>query len=271
VKELERLRAAAEYIQNRIEAEPKIALILGSGLSSALAMEDEHCLPFTEIPGFPRSTVAGHSGSLCGGRLEGKDVLANKGRVHYYEGYEMREVAFPVRVMKLLGIKKIFITNAAGAIDERFSPGDLVLIKDHINMIPDNPLRGENIEELGPRFPDMSEAYSRRLREIAIRAALKEEIELEEGVYVAVPGPMYETPAEIQVYRRLGADLVGMSTVPEVIAAAHCGLEVLGISCATNMAAGIGHAKLTHEEVLEVTAQRGKDLIRLIRAILREM
>ena len=271
VKELEGLRAAAEYIQNRIEAEPKIALILGSGLSNALKMEDERCLPFAAIPHFPQSTVPGHAGELCIGRLESKDILAQKGRVHYYEGYAMREVAFPVRVIRLLGIKKIFITNAAGAINERFSPGDLVLIKDQINMIPDNPLRGENLEELGPRFPNMSEAYSPRLREVAVRAAINEGIELGEGVYLAVPGPMYETPAEIQAYRRLGADVVGMSTVPEVIAAAHCGLEVLGISCVTNMAAGIGHAKLTHEEVLEMTAKRGKDLIRLIRAILREL
>jgi len=271
VKELERLQAAAEYIRKRTEATPKVGIILGSGLSTAMELEDEHPIPFAEIPGFPRSTVAGHRGELCIGRLESKDILAQKGRVHYYEGYSSAEVAFPIRVMRLLGIEKIFITNAAGAINEEFSPGDLVLIKDHINMIPDNPLRGANIEELGPRFPNMSEAYRLSLREVAIRAALKEEIELKEGVYVAVPGPMYETPAEIQAYRRLGADLVGMSTVPEVIAAAHCGLEVLGISCVTNMAAGIGHAKLNHEEVLEVTAKRGKDLIRLIRAILREI
>ncbi|MFQ6033754.1 MAG: purine-nucleoside phosphorylase, partial [Candidatus Bipolaricaulia bacterium] len=255
MKELERLQAATQYIRERTEAAPKVGIILGSGLSAAMELEDEHCIPFAEIPHFPRSTVAGHLGSLCVGRLAGKDILAQKGRVHWYEGYAMREVAFPVRVMRLLGIEKIFITNAAGAINEEFSPGNLVLIRDHINMIPDNPLRGENLEELGPRFPNMSEAYSLSLREIAIRAALAEGIELKEGVYVAVPGPMYETPAEIQAYRRLGADLVGMSTVPEVIAAAHCGLEVLGISCVTNMAAGIGHAKLAHEEVLEVTAR----------------
>jgi purine-nucleoside phosphorylase len=269
--ELERLRAAAEYIQKEIKAEPKVGIVLGSGLYSSLEMEDERCLPFAEVPHFPRSTVPGHAGELCAGRFAGRDVLAQKGRVHYYEGYAMREVAFPVWVMKLLGIEQLFITNAAGAINEEFSPGDLVLIKDHINMIPDNPLRGENLEEFGPRFPNLLDAYSPRLREVAIRAALEEGIELKEGVYVATPGPMYETPAEIEAYRRLGADLVGMSTVPEVIASAHCGLEVLAISCVTNMAAGIGHAKLTHEEVLEVTAKRGRDLIRLIRAILREM
>ena len=285
--EMERLRAAADHLLREMEArtgaesgagsrskskpKPESALILGSGLSQALELEGEQCIPFHEIPNFPRPTVPGHAGELCFGRLEDKEILVQKGRVHYYEGRTMSEVVFPIRLMKLLGIKYLFITNAAGAINEEFSPGDLVLIKDHINMIPDNPLRGENLEELGPRFPTMSEAYSPRLREVAVRAGLKEGLELKEGVYLAAPGPMYETPAEIQAYKRLGADLVGMSTVPEVIAAVHCGLEVLGISCVTNMAAGIGHSKLTHEEVLEVTARRGKDLIRLIRAILREI
>jgi len=270
--EWERLRAAADHIRAELEIEPKTALILGSGLSAALErLEDEQRIPFAEIPHFPRATVAGHAGELCAGRLEDESILVQKGRVHFYEGYSSAEVAFPVRVMKLLGIERIIITNAAGAINEEFSPGDLVLIRDHINMIPDNPLRGANLEELGERFPNLNEAYSPKLREVAVRAALAAGIELKEGVYLAAPGPMYETPAEIQAYRRLGADLVGMSTVPEVIAAVHCGLEVLGISCVTNMAAGIGHSKLTHEEVLAVTARRGKDLIRLIRATLREL
>ncbi|MGQ9478143.1 MAG: purine-nucleoside phosphorylase [Candidatus Bipolaricaulia bacterium] len=270
-EELEKLRAAAARVKKEFQLEPGIGLILGSGLSQALELEDGRCLPFSEIPHFPRSTVPGHAGELCAGRIEGKGILVQKGRVHYYEGYSMSEVAFPVRLMKLLGVKQLIITNAAGAINEAFSPGDLVLIKDHISMLPDNPLRGENLEELGPRFPSMNDAYSPRLREAAVRAALREGVELREGIYLAAPGPMYETPAEIQAYKRLGADLVGMSTVPEVIAAVHCGLEVLGLSCVTNMAAGIGHAKLTHEEVLEVTAQRGAELLRLIRAILREL
>ncbi|NIT80233.1 MAG: purine-nucleoside phosphorylase [Thermoplasmata archaeon] len=271
-EELEKLRAAAAHIQSKLELEPQVALILGSGLSSSLTdVEEGRNIPFDEIPYFPSSTVVGHAGELCGGRLEGQEVLIQKGRVHYYEGYSMGEVAFPVRLMKLIGIERLFITNAAGAINEGFSPGDLVLIEDHLNLIPDNPLRGENLEELGPRFPNLGEAYSPRLREIAVRAAIKEGLELKGGVYLAAPGPMYETPAEIQAYKRLGADLVGMSTVPEVIAAAHCGLEVLGISCVTNMAAGIGRSKPTHEEVLEVTSKRGEDLIRLVRAILREI
>lgn len=269
--EIENLRAAAAYLRKEFERPPEVGLILGSGLSQAAELGNEQCLSFGAIPEFPRPTVPGHAGELCLGRLENKGILVQKGRVHYYEGRTMAEVVFSVRLMKLIGVKCLFITNASGAINESFAPGDLVLIKDHINMLPDNPLRGANIEELGPRFPSMNDAYSPRLREIAVRAALKEGIELKEGVYLAAPGPMYETPAEIQVYKRLGADLVGMSTVPEVIAAVHCGLEVLGLSLAANMAAGIGHAKLTHEEVLEVTAQRGAELLRLIRAILREL
>ena len=270
-EELARLREAASLLLERAPIEPQVGLVLGSGLSEALDPEGFTVVPFAEIPNFPRSTVAGHAGEVLLGELEGKPAVVQRGRVHYYEGYSMWEVAFPVRVMKLLGVRQLFLTNAAGAINEEFRPGDLVLIRDHINMIPDNPLRGPNLDELGLRFPNLCGAYSARLRELAIRAAIREGIELKEGVYVATPGPMYETPAEIEAYRRLGADLVGMSTVPEVIAAVHCGLEVLAISCVTNMAAGIGHSKLTHEEVLEVTAQRGKDLLRLIRAILREL
>jgi len=270
-KELERLREAAQFLQTRLEIEPQVGIVLGSGLSEALDPQGFTNIKFAEIPHFPRSTIVGHAGELLAGVLEDKPVLVQCGRVHYYEGYSMQEVAFPVRLMRLLGVKQLFLTNAAGAINEGFQPGDLVLIRDHINFIPDNPLRGPNLEELGIRFPNMSEAYSPRLRELAVRAALQEGLELKEGVYVAAPGPMYETPAEIQAFKALGADLVGMSTVPEVIAAVHCGLEVLAISCVTNMAAGVGHSKLTHEEVLEVTSQRGKDLLRLLRAVLREL
>ncbi|MCR4405051.1 MAG: purine-nucleoside phosphorylase [Candidatus Acetothermia bacterium] len=271
MREIEKLQAAAAHLRQELPGTPELGLILGSGLSEAIELKDERCLGFGAIPHFPRPTILGHAGQLCLGELAGKKILVQKGRVHYYEGRTMAEVAFPVRLMKLLGVKRLIITNAAGAINEGFSPGDLVLIKDHINTIPDNPLRGENIEELGPRFPSMNESYSPRLRELAVRAALKEGLELKKGVYLAAPGPMYETPAEIQAYKRLGADLVGMSTVPEVIAAVHSGLEVLGLSCVTNMAAGIGHSKLTHEEVLQVTAERGKALIRLVRAIVREL
>jgi len=268
--ELERLKAAAEYLQERLERSPKIGLVLGSGLSAALGpLEDEQRLPWEEIPHFPKPTVEGHAGELAFGLLEGRSVLVQQGRVHYYEGRSMDEIIFPIRVMKLLGVEILILTNAAGAINEEFEVGDFVLIKDHINMIPESPLRGENIEELGPRFPNLNDAYSPRLCELAHKAAERAGLSLKEGVYVATPGPMYETPAEIQAYKRLGADLVGMSTVPEVIAARHLGLEVLGISCVTNYAAGIRpEARPTHEEVLRVTKERERDLARLIRTIL---
>ncbi len=274
-QELARLKEAATYLRERITETPKIALILGSGLSEALGtLEDEKRFSWTDIPNFPKPTVPGHIGEWLFGRLEAsgpQPLLIQRGRVHYYEGYSMREIVFPVRAMKLLGVEKLIITNAAGAINAQFKVGDFVLIRDHINMIPDNPLRGENFP-LGQRFPDLSEAYNSKLRELAKRVAKKEKITLKEGVYVATPGPMFETPAEIQAYKRMGADLVGMSTVPEVIAARHCGLEVLGISVVTNMAAGIEPgARLTHEEVLEVTKRREKDLSKLLRAILRQL
>lgn len=270
--ELEKIGQASRYLQERVDQAPEIGLILGSGLSETLSsLANERSFSFDEVPNFPTVTVKGHVGGLLFGRLEDRYILVQRGRVHYYEGYSMHEVVFPVRVMKLLGVRRLITTNAAGAINESFNVGDLVLIKDHINMIPDSPLRGGAIAELGPRFPNLNDAYSKGLREAAIRAAIKESIELKQGVYIATPGPMYETPAEIQAYKILGADLVGMSTVPEVIAAAQCGMEVLGVSCVTNIAAGIGHSKLTYEEVLEVTAERGKDLIKLIRAILWEI
>lgn len=268
-QELEELKEAAAYLHERIAEPPQIALILGSGLSEALGgLEDEKRFSWADIPNFPRPTVAGHVGEWLFSKLENKKVLIQRGRVHYYEGYSMREIAFPIRVMRLLGVERLIITNAAGAINEQFKVGDFVLIRDHINMIPDNPLRGENLS-LGPRFPDLSEAYSSKLRELAKRVAKKERITLKEGVYVATPGPMFETPAEIQAYKRMGADLVGMSTVPEAIAARHCGIEILGISVVTNMAAGIEPgARLTHEEVLEVTKRKERDLSKLLRAII---
>jgi purine-nucleoside phosphorylase len=265
-----KLKEAARHLEERIATRPEIGLVLGSGLSAALgALEGEQRFSWEEIPHFPKPTVEGHAGELVFGLLEGKSVLVQQGRVHYYEGRSMSEIVFPVRVMKLLGVEILILTNAAGAINEAFDVGDFVLITDHINMIPESPLRGENIEELGPRFPNLNDAYSPRLRELAQRAAQSVGLSLKEGVYVATPGPMYETPAEIQAYKLLGADLVGMSTVPEVIAARHCDLEVLGISCVTNYAAGIKpEARPTHEEVLKVTRERERDLARLIRALM---
>ena len=272
-EEFERLQETAKFLKKKLKETPRIGLILGSGLSDALGkMIDEKRIKFTDVPHFPTPTVAGHAGEYVYGHLEDKWVLIQRGRVHYYEGYEMHEVAFPMRVIKLLGIETVIITNAAGGINEKYSVGDFVLIKDHINFIPNNPLVGKNIEPLGPRFPNLLDAYSSKLRTLAKKAAKRSEIELQEGVYCALPGPMYETPAEIQAYKRLGADLVGMSTVPEVIAARHGGLNVLGVSVVTNLAAGIDPgAQLTHEEVLETMKRREKDFARLIRAIVHDL
>lgn len=270
--DLKKLHKAARFLQRRVKISPKIGLVLGSGLSDALGrLEREQRLSWKQIPHFPKPTVVGHAGEWVFGILEKKPVLISRGRVHFYEGYSMSEIAFPIRVMKLLGIERVILTNAAGAINTNFTVGDFVLIRDHINTIPDNPLRGENIAELGPRFPNLLDAYSARLRALAKEAARDVGLELKEGVYIATPGPMYETPAEIEAYKRLGADLVGMSTVPEVIAARHCGLEVLAISVVTNMAAGIRADKLTHEEVLEITKRREQDLAELLRAIVAKL
>jgi purine-nucleoside phosphorylase len=272
MNELKKLHKAARFLQKRLYISPKIGLVLGSGLSDALGeLEREQRFSWAEIPNFPQPTVVGHAGEWVFGLLEKKPVLVSRGRVHFYEGYSMSEIAFPIRVMKLLGIERVILTNAAGAINREYQVGDFVLIRDHINTIPDNPLRGENIAELGERFPNLLDAYSARLRALAKEAAQSLGLELREGIYIATPGPMYETPAEIEAYKRWGADLVGMSTVPEVIAARHCGLEVLAISVVTNMAAGIGADRLTHEEVLKITKRREQDLAKLLRAIVAKL
>ncbi|AKM19541.1 purine-nucleoside phosphorylase [Geobacillus stearothermophilus] len=266
------IEKAADVLRQRMPAPPAIGLILGSGLG-VLAEEIEEAvrIPYEEIPGFPVSTVEGHAGRLVCGRLEGAAVVAMQGRFHYYEGYSLREVTFPVRVMKALGVRQLIVTNAAGGVNEQFRPGDLMIISDHINLLGTNPLIGPNDPELGPRFPDLTEAYSRRLRQLAKEAAAKLGLRVQEGVYVANTGPSYETPAEIRMIRTLGGDAVGMSTVPEVIVARHGGMEVLGISCISNMAAGMSDAPLHHDEVVE-TAERVKtDFLRFIKAIVAEM
>jgi purine-nucleoside phosphorylase len=208
---------------------------------------------FEEIPHFPRATIAGHVGHLVSGDVMGVPVAALAGRTHFYEGNSMAQVGFPVRVLGCLGIRQLIVTNAAGGINEAFQPGDLMLIRDHINLMGANPLVGGNIDELGPRFPDMSQAYDSAMCEVALRAAARSGVELRVGVYVALPGPSYETPAEIRMCRILGGDAVGMSTVPEVIVANHMGIRVLGLSCITNMAAGLLPRRLSHEEVIETT------------------
>ncbi|NGQ94656.1 purine-nucleoside phosphorylase [Brevibacillus sp. SYP-B805] len=263
---------AKETIEAKLTEKPTIGLVLGSGLG-VLAEEIENpvIIPYQEIPGFSRSTVVGHKGQLVIGRLEGKQVVAMQGRFHYYEGHDLDAVTFPIRVMKLIGVETVIITNAAGGINESYRPGDLMLIADHLNMTFRNPLIGPNDERFGPRFPDMSEAYSRKLRALAKSVAEELGIALREGVYVGLLGPSYETPAEIRMFRYLGGDAVGMSTVPEVIVARHMGLNVLGISCISNMAAGILDQPLSHEEVMETTEKVKTTFLSLIHGIIARM
>jgi purine-nucleoside phosphorylase len=248
---------------------PEIAVVLGSGLG-ALADEltDSVVIPYADIPNFPRSTAAGHAGRLVIGKSGDVTVAAMQGRVHQYEGYSSREAAFPVRVLGRLGIRSLILTSAAGGINSAYQQGALVVLSDHINLQGNNPLNGPNDERFGPRFPDMSEAYSRSYRRIALDAGRALGIELREGVYAALRGPSYETPAEIRYLRAIGADLVGMSTVPEVIVARHMGIAVLGISCVTNLAAGMSEGAIDHEEVLETGKRVSATLLALLTAIL---
>ncbi len=250
---------------------PSTAVILGSGLSEVLKLEDPRIVPFDGIPGFPRTTVTGHAGKVEVGKVGRATVLVQRGRVHYYEGHAMADLVFPIRAYARLGIRRLVITNAAGGISPEFDAGDLVLISDHINMMGDNPLRGPNLENLGPRFPDMTYVYDPELRAVARAAGERLGITLKEGVYVATMGPSYETPAEINAFRALGADLVGMSTVPEVIAARHAGLRILGISCVTNLAAGVSGEPLSHEEVVETTQRKAAELGKLLGELVQHL
>lgn len=249
---MDKYQEAADYIKSRITNTPTIGLILGSGLNElADAVKNPVIFKYKDIPHFPQSTAPGHKGQLLFGEMEGKNVLVMQGRFHYYEGYPMETIVFPIRVMKLLGLQKLIVTNAAGGVNKSFNPGDLMLIEDHIKMGGGHPLIGPNQSQFGPRFPDMSHAYDKDLREIALKKAEKLNITLQKGVYAFMTGPSYETPAEIRMLRTLGADAVGMSTVPEVTTAAHCQIDVLGISCISNMAAGILDQPITEEEVIE--------------------
>jgi purine-nucleoside phosphorylase len=267
-----RATAAAKFIQSRTKLRPKIALVLGSGLGAfADELSAATRIPYQKIPGFPRSTVAGHAGQLIIGKLGDIPVAAMKGRVHLYEGYTPQEVAFPMRVLGRLGIRSAILTNAAGAINRDYSQGALIAIRDHINLQGANPLMGPNDERFGIRFPDMSEAYAKDFREIARREAQRLGIPVHEGVYAALRGPSFETPAEIRFLKTVGADLVGMSTVLEVIAARHMNIRVLGISCVANMAAGILDQPLTHAEVMETTTRVKSQFIALLRAVIPSM
>jgi purine-nucleoside phosphorylase len=272
-KEFARANAAAKYILSRTKLRPRIGIVLGSGLGDfADELTASTRIPFARIPKFPRSTAVGHAGQLVIGKLGAKTgdipVVAMQGRVHFYEGYPLSEVIFPMRVFARMGIRAVILTNAAGGINRNYGQGALVVLSDHINLQGSNPLIGANDERFGPRFPDMTHAYNRNFRKHALDEGGKLGMVIHEGVYAALTGPSYETPAEIRYLATIGADLVGMSTVPEVIAARHMGIEVLGISCVTNMAAGILDQPLNHEEVLATGARVKDQFIGLLRAVI---
>ena len=266
---MEKIKEATNDILHHINVQPEIGIILGSGLGElADEMVDATVIDYVDIPHFPTSTVEGHAGKLVIGEFQGKRVVAMKGRFHYYEGYSMQEVTFPVRVMKGLGVKLLIVTNACGGINSAFKAGDLMIIKDHLNMTGDNPLIGENIDELGPRFPDMSNAYDAALQAFVEKTAEKLQIPVQNGVYAGIAGPSYMTPAELNMLRHFGADAVGMSTVPEVIVANHMGIKVIGIACITDMAIPEELEPLTHEQVVK-TANRTKPMfIKLVKEVI---
>jgi purine-nucleoside phosphorylase len=265
---LEKIKATATFINGKVKRPIDAGIILGSGLGGLVKeIKIELTIPYSEIPDFPVSTVEGHSGKLIIGKLGGKTVLAMQGRFHYYEGYSMKEVTFPVRVMNQMGIKTLFVSNAAGGLNPNYKVGDIVIITDHINMFPEHPLRGKNIDELGPRFPDMSKSYDQHLRNKAKAIALKNGIDVKEGIYVGVSGPTFETPAEYLMFRHLGADLVGMSTVPEVIVARHMNMAVFGISIVTD--SGVpGHiVEVSHEEVQKVAMKAEPNMTLILKEL----
>jgi purine-nucleoside phosphorylase len=267
--EYARADRAAKYILSKTKLRPRIALVLGSGLGAfADDLDGATRIPYEKIPGFPRSTAVGHAGRLVIGKAGDIVVAAMQGRVHSYEGYSAKEVVFPMRVFGRMGIRSAILTNAAGGINLEFKQGALVVIRDHINLQGSNPLVGPNDDRFGPRFPDMTEAYWKSYREIALAEAKRLGIEVHEGVYAALSGPSYETPAEIRYLRAIGADLVGMSTVPEVIVARHMGIRVLGISCVTNMAAGILDRPIDHAEVMETGERVKTQFVALLRGII---
>ena len=257
---------AVDFIKSKITVQPRIGLILGSGLGGVSErIEEPQALDYKDIPGFLSSTAPGHEGRLIFGRLSGKPVVCMQGRFHLYEGYDVKDIVFPIRVMKLLGVETLIITNAAGGINTDYNVGDLMIVGDHINFMGENPLVGANEQAFGTRFPDMSKAYDPALRELVKEAVDGVDIRLREGVYLACKGPSYETPAEIRAFRIWGADAVGMSTVPEVIAAVHYGVKVLALSLITNMAAGVLDKPLSEQEVIEIGSNKSGELQKLIR------
>jgi purine-nucleoside phosphorylase len=265
----ERAEHATRVIRSRISVEPRIAVVLGSGLGGfADDFEEAAGIPYEDIPGFVRSTAQGHAGRLVIGKIDSVPVLAMQGRVHYYEGYSLEEVTFPVRTFGLLGVKTLVLTNAAGGINVQLTQGALMVISDHVNLMGVNPLRGPNDERFGPRFPDMTAVYSPELQELVVDEAKAIGVEVRRGIYGALSGPSYETPAEIHLLRNLGADAVGMSTVPEAIVARHMGLDVLGISCITNMAAWISDEPINHEEVMATGDRVRETFSELLRRVI---
>jgi purine-nucleoside phosphorylase len=269
---LQRMEEAQTYIQSHINVQPQIGLILGSGLGElADDIQEAVRIPYGSIPHFPVSTVEGHAGQLVTGLLQNKTVIAMQGRFHYYEGYSMQDVTFPVRVMKALGVDQLIVTNACGGMNPAFKAGDLMLIQDHLNMTGANPLIGANEPELGPRFPDMSRAYTPELLVLVREVALELGIEIQQGVYAGITGPTYMTPAELTMLRNLGGDAVGMSTVPEVIVASHMAMKVIGISCVTDMAIGEFLEPLSHEQVMEVANRTKPRFISLVREVIARL
>ena len=266
----EGVREAAEWLMQQTMYRPAIAVVLGSGLGDLVnEMDEKDVIPYAQIPGFPVSDVAGHADQLVFGTIGGREVVVMQGRFHYYEGFTMKQLTFPIFVLRQLGVKSLIVTNACGGINESFAPGDLMLITDHINLLGNNPLIGPNDERFGPRFPDMSEVYDRRLVKHAKDMARDLSIEVKEGVYALFPGPCYETAAEIRAYKILGADAVGMSTVPEATVAKYLGMNVLGIACITNMATGMSKTKHSHAEVLAIANASSKRFCSLVGGILK--
>lgn len=269
---LVKLEETKKYLLDNIKELPKIGLILGSGLGTlADEIEDAIIIDYKNIPNFPVSTVEGHAGQLVIGKLMGKQVMAMKGRFHYYEGYSMKEVTFPVRVMKALGVELLLVTNACGGLNPDLYPGALVVINDHINMTGNNPLIGPNYPELGPRFPDLSDAYDKELIELVHKVGKKIGVETREGVYVSISGPTYSSKAESKMFQLIGADTIGMSTVPEVIVAKHSGIKVIGISCVTDMAIFEGTETISHEQVMAVADETRPKFINLVKSIIDEV
>lgn len=265
---LEKIKQTADYIRQHVNDIPRTAIILGTGLGALVDhIEDKQYIPYSEIPNFPVSTVEGHSGNLIFGNLAGKRVIAMQGRFHYYEGYDMKQVTFPVRVFKALGVETLYVSNAAGGMNPNFAVGDIMTISDHINLFPENPLRGTNYAELGPRFPAMTTAYSSRLIKLANEIAAEHGIRLHEGVYVGTPGPTFETPAEYEYFRIIGGDAVGMSTVPEVIVANHASMEVYGISVITDLGGKDIKEVPTHEEVQQAAIKAQPKMLEIIKGL----